>query len=46
MEEIDERFSYITHSDGRKFQILKYDENGIPIDWDEEATANLYRNSI
>lgn len=44
MNEIDERFAHITHTDGRKFQVLKYDENGNPIDWDETATAELYRS--
>jgi hypothetical protein len=39
---IDERFAFITHSDGERFQALKLDENGEPYDWDEQATAALY----
>ncbi|MCZ8345147.1 MAG: hypothetical protein O9346_01910 [Leptospiraceae bacterium] len=39
---INEQFAYLTNEDGEKFQVLKYDENGIPIDWDEQATAELF----
>ena len=45
---VDERFAYITTENGEKFQVLKYetDEEGseIPIDWDEQATAELIAN--
>jgi hypothetical protein len=39
---IDERFAYIEHGE-HKFQVLKNDENGNPIDWDEAATAAKYQ---
>jgi hypothetical protein len=39
---IDERFAYIKHG-AQRFQVLKYDENGEPYDWDEAATAALYQ---
>jgi hypothetical protein len=41
MDEIDTRFAYIEH-DGKKFQVLKYDENKEPYDWDEQETARMY----
>jgi hypothetical protein len=43
---IDTRFAFIENENGDKFQVLKLDENGNPIDWDEQATAELYHNSI
>ena len=43
---IDERFAYITLEDGRKFQVLLFDEEGNPIDWDEPATKALMEQAI
>ncbi|MFO0387572.1 MAG: hypothetical protein ACK505_12395 [Flavobacteriales bacterium] len=45
MENIDTRFAFIQHGD-QFFQVLKYDEEGNPIDWDEQATAQLYKKYI
>lgn len=42
---IDERFAFIKNANGDKFQVLKLDENGNPVDWDEQATAELYKDS-
>lgn len=29
------------NAEGEKFQVLKYDDEGNPIDWDEAETAKL-----
>jgi hypothetical protein len=39
---VNELFAYITCGCGNKYQVLKYDEAGNPIDWDQEATQALY----
>lgn len=41
---VDERFAFITDKDGNKYQSLLYDEEGNPIDWDEQETAKLVQN--
>ena len=41
--EIIEQFAYITLEDGRKVQVLIYDDEGEPVDWDDQATAELAR---
>lgn len=42
---IDERFAYITDSNGNRHQVLKYgyddDGNVVPVDWDEQKTGEL-----
>ncbi len=35
---IDCRFAHITTKDGFQHQVLIYDEDGEPVDWDEVAT--------
>ncbi|MCA3696249.1 hypothetical protein [Aquidulcibacter sp.] len=44
IDPIDQRFAHITDANGTKWQVLKYDENGEPYDWDEAATAALIDN--
>lgn len=39
---INELFAYITCQCGTKVQVLKYDDAGDPIDWDQEATQALF----
>lgn len=47
MNEIDERFAYITTADGRRLQVLVHDpETGEPVDWDEAATAELQAAAV
>jgi len=36
------RFAVIQDSDGAKLQVLKFDDNNVPIDWDEEAAVSFY----
>jgi len=43
---INEQFAYITHQNGTKFQVLKFDDEENPIDWDEDATKEIYNNYI
>ena len=45
---IDTRFSFFTASDGTQFQVLRFvddPETGeeMPVDWDEQASAELMR---
>lgn len=42
---VDTRFAYIEQDD-IYFQVLKYDEEGNPYDWDEAGTAQLYKQYI
>jgi hypothetical protein len=42
---IDERFGYITDAQGRRFQVLIFDEHGNPIEWDEAATYAAYNQA-
>jgi hypothetical protein len=42
MNEVIELFAYITCPCGFKAQVLKYDEDGNPVDWDQEATQALF----
>ena len=44
---VDDRFAFITHEDGTRFQVLLLDpETGDPIDWDEQATALLITTQV
>lgn len=44
---VDERFAFITHTDGEtKFQVLLYNEEGTPIDWDMESTEAVYKQYL
>jgi hypothetical protein len=42
---INPNFGHIKHDD-QLFQVLKYDEEGNPIDWDEPATAQIYQDFL
>lgn len=44
MNQVDERFAYITDAEGTKWQVLRRDpETGEPVDWDEAATHELIK---
>lgn len=42
MNEVIELFAYITCQCGTKVQVLKYDDAGNPIDWDQDATQAAF----
>jgi hypothetical protein len=43
MSQVNECFAHITTDDGEKYQVLRHDAAGEPVDWDEEATDALVR---
>jgi hypothetical protein len=45
MPEINELYAYLTDNDGQRFQVLKLDDAGEPVAWDESATYAAFHEA-